>query len=79
MLQNASYLFFKKKQNDYEKKKKVSPSRSRTRNLQHVRATHYPLRHAAIAKTVCQINIVFNIFVPARYSRRRRKYRRMTK
>ena len=58
MLQNASYLFFKKKQNDYEKKKKVSPSRSRTRNLQHVRATHYPLRHAAIPKTVCQINCI---------------------
>ena len=25
MLQNASYMFFKKKQNDYEKKKKVEP------------------------------------------------------
>ena len=61
MLQNASYiLFFKKrnktKQSDYEKKKKVSSGRSRTRDLGRVRVTHCPLRHATIAKIVCQIN-----------------------
>ena len=43
-LQNASYMFFQKrnktKQNDYEKKKKVSTGRSQTRDLRRVRATH---------------------------------------
>ena len=53
MLQNASYMFvFKKetKQNDYEKKKKVSPGKSRTWDLRHVKRTHYLLHHATIAK-----------------------------
>ena len=62
MLQNAFYMFFfkrnKTKQNDYEKKEKVSPGRSRTRDLGRVRVTHYPLRHATIAKIVCQINCI---------------------
>ena len=53
MLQNASYMFFKKinktKQSDYENENKVSPCRSRTRDLQIVRATDYPLRHTTIA------------------------------
>ena len=47
MLQNASYMSFyernKAKQNDYEKKKEVFPSRSRTRDLRRVRITHHPL------------------------------------
>ena len=63
MLQNASYMFFlkrnKTKQNDYEKKKKVSPGRRRTQDLRRVRETHYPLRHATTAKTVRQINCHF--------------------
>ena len=66
MLQNASYMFFFKKetkQNDYKKRLQVSPSRSRTRDLRRGRATHYPLRHATIAKTVRQINCIC-IFVP---------------
>ena len=69
MLQNASYMFFlkktqnKTKQNDYKKKKKVSPGRSQTWDLRRVRATHYPLRHATKAYVKL---IVFNIFVPTR-------------
>ena len=55
MLQNASYMcFFKKetKQNKKTtKKKKVSPGWSRTEDLQRVRATHYPLRHATIVSS----------------------------
>ena len=60
MLQNASYIWKKKrnktKQNDYEKKKKVSPGGSRTWDLWRVRATRYPLPHATIVNTICQIN-----------------------
>ena len=43
----------KTKQN--EKKKKVSLGRSQTRDLQQVRATHYPLHHETIVTTICQI------------------------
>ena len=43
----------KTKQN--EKKKKVSLGRSQTRDLQQVRATHYPLHHETIANTISQI------------------------
>ena len=60
MLQNASYMLKKKrnktKQNDYEKKKKVSPGGSRTRDLRRVRATCYPLPHATIVSIIFQIN-----------------------
>ena len=58
MLQNASYTLKKNetKQNDYEKKKKVSPVGSRTRDLPRVRATCYPLPHATIASIIFQIN-----------------------
>ena len=52
----------KTKQNENKKKKKVSLGRSQTRDLQQVRATHYPLHHETIATTICQINI----FVPKR-------------
>ena len=62
MLENASYMFFLKrdkvKQNDYEKKKKDSSGRSRTQDLGRVRVTHYPLRHASIVKIECQINCI---------------------
>lgn len=52
-------FFLKKKQNKTKSlRKKVSPGRSQTRDLQGVRATHYPLRHASIAKTVCKINCI---------------------
>jgi len=74
--------FFKTetKQNDYEKKKKVSRGRSRTRDLRRVMVTHYPLRHATIAESIHQI-IVFNIFVPGEinYSRWRKKCQRTMK
>ena len=63
MLQNASFVFFKKKQNktkqnDYEKKKNVSSGSCGTKDLRRVRATHYPSRHATIAKTARQINFI---------------------
>ena len=67
MLQNASYMFFLKKQQKKQnkkttkKKEKVSPGRSRTRDLRRVRATHSPLRLTTIVQTVGQL-IVFNIF-----------------
>ena len=56
MLQNASYKKGNKtKQNDYEKKKKVSPGGRRTWDLWRVRATRYPLPHATIVNIICQI------------------------
>ena len=64
MLQNASYMFFflekETKQNKAtsKKTKTVSSDRSRTQDLGRVRVTHYPLRHATIAKIVCQINCI---------------------
>ena len=62
MLQNASYMFFLKEQNKTKrlmttkKRKKVSPGKSRTRDLRREMVTHNPLPHATIADDVCQIN-----------------------
>ena len=63
MLQNASHMFFsqKKKRNktkqNYYERKQLSP-RSRTQDLRRGGGTHYPLRHATIAKAVSQINCI---------------------
>ena len=75
MLQNASYMFFQKetKQNKTTTKKR---KKSHLRDLRRVRAKHYPLRHATTAKTVRQINCIFNMI---NYSRWRRKCRRTAK
>ena len=65
MLQNASHMFFsqkKKKETKQnktttKKRKQLSP-RSRTQDLRRGGGTHYPLRHATIAKAVSQINCI---------------------
>ena len=58
MLQTLPICFCKKETKQLQKKKKVSPGRSRTRVLRLERTTHYPLRHATIAETACQINCI---------------------
>ena len=63
MLQNASHMFFSQKKKKKQKKnktttkkrKQASPGRSRTQDLRRGRGTHYPLRHATIAKAMSQI------------------------
>ena len=62
-----------------KKRKQFSP-RSRTQDLRRGRGTHYPLRHATIAKAVSQINCIWHFCAhKINYSRWRRKCRRMTK
>ena len=57
MLQNASYMFLKnktkqKKNKQLQKKEKISPGGSRTRDFWCVRAMRYPLHHATIISII---------------------------